>query len=108
MFVVAVATREENEPSVYNLSLRVTLTGREEPLIEGPFMIDFQNRPRARALGQIAGLVLPGPGVLGFTVSHGDREMAAWKIAVTQIGQPTIVNQPTQPATAPEGTAPIQ
>ena len=106
MLVVAVGIREDGEPSVFNMTLRVTLTGREQPLLEGPFMIDFQNRPRARALGQIAGLVLPGPGVLRFAIFYGDREMAAWDINVTQIGAPVVINQPAP--VAPAGVSPAQ
>jgi hypothetical protein len=100
MWIIAAGIRDENDPSVYNLTMRITLTGQQQPIVAAPFMIDFQNRSRARALGQIAGLVLPNPGVLRFSLSDGTSELGFWEVTVTQLGSPSVNMRPTS-AVAP-------
>lgn len=96
--VVTVSSREEGEPSLFTLSLRVTLSGHGHPLVQGSPSVDFQERPRARTLGIMSGLVIPGPGHLRFVLYEGDQELSAWDVFVRQIGEPTIVTQPTGPS----------
>ena len=60
LVAVIIATREETEPSTFNLGLRITQGGQGQPLADGPILLDFQSRPRARVLTFMNGLVVPG------------------------------------------------
>jgi hypothetical protein len=95
--IAIIASREETEPSTFDLNLRLTSTVQEQPLLQAPLRIDFQSRGRARVLAQIAGLPVPGPGRLRFSLLTGDDELAAWEVAVIQVSEPRIVVQPTGP-----------
>lgn len=95
--VVVVMSREESEPSLANLMLRVTLTGLDKPLVEGPMAIDFQGRLRTRGLGHIAGMPVLGPGLLRFSLHDGDKELAYWEVIVIQVSQPKFVTEPSAP-----------
>jgi hypothetical protein len=95
--VVALSSREEAEPSIFTLGLRITLSGHDQPLVHGSLFVDFQGRPRARTLGVVSGLLVPGPGNLRFSLSEGENELSAWDVIVRQIGEPTIVTQPAGP-----------
>ena len=62
----------------------------ERPVLEGPFLVDFQSRLRARALGQIAGLLISGPGILRFSLSDETQELVKWDVTVTKLGEGTF------------------
>jgi hypothetical protein len=103
--MIVMASREQTEPSAFDLNLRITLSGQEQPLLDGGFQLEFQNRPRARTLAQIAGLPIPSPGVLHFSLSYEERELSAWDVLVTQVPHPTITTQPAGPAGPPQPAA---
>jgi hypothetical protein len=100
--IIIMSVRDDTEPSTFNYNLRVTLTGQEHPLLQGPLLIDFQSRHRARTLAQIAGMPVLNPGVLRFSIFDGESEIAFWETAVTQIVAPTITTQPTSEQTTPQ------
>jgi hypothetical protein len=97
MTLIALAAREEAEPNNFSFTLKIFLSGQEQPLFQGPFLFDFQNRLRSRALAQIAGLVVPGPGTLRFEILDGEKQIGIWETFVVRIGEPQIVPQPTGP-----------
>ena len=78
----------------------------ERPVLEGPFLVDFQSRLRARALGQIAGLLISGPGILRFSLSDETQELVKWDVTVTKLGEGTFsiapVTPPAQPTPVPQ------
>jgi hypothetical protein len=64
-------------------------------MARGSIVVDFQGRLRARIITQIAGMIIPGPGRLKFTLlDDAERELAAWEVAVNKLGGPAIIPQP--------------
>ena len=97
--MVALALREANMPARYDIQMDITLN--DAPLIHGPFVVDFQDRLRARAIGQINGLVIPGPGTLRFRLVQNDETLAEGKTTVSMIGEPEMIQSPTAPSGPP-------
>jgi hypothetical protein len=94
--IATISSREEVEPSLFTLSLRITLG--DQQLVESSLSVDFQGRPRARTLGVMSGLMVPRPGNLRLALSEAENELSAWDVMVRHIGEPTIVTQPTGPS----------
>lgn len=96
MTVMAIASRERTEPSLFNLTIRIGMKG-QEPFVNSGLVMDFQDRIRARSLGQIAGLSVPSPGVLRFELLQEGNLLSSWETIVERVGEPTFVQQPTGP-----------
>jgi hypothetical protein len=94
---VFILAREEAEADSFNLTLRVTESGRDQPILEGPIFVQFQGRLRSRLLANIAGLPLVAPGRLQFAVFDDQHELARWEVTINQLVQPQITQQPSIP-----------
>ncbi len=82
-FVFAAAEKNGNGSAKMICHLEVGLNG--ETLLSIPFTLDFQGKPRAKAVISIAGLMVPAPGILRAAFSHDEQEVNACAIAVKRI-----------------------
>jgi hypothetical protein len=86
--VIAILTREEDDPADVQLQLTATLAGQH--LFAGPFPANFAAGLLSRTVVEMQGLVIPGPGDLSFVLRNGEQPLATWIIKVSQVGQPQL------------------
>ena len=104
MAVIAFLTREGSEPSTSTLQLVAELNG--QPIFGIPFPVDYQNHLKVRSINQIQGVPIPAPGILRVRLVDGARDLAEWKIQVSLVGQPQMVQQAPPEAPSPEAARP--
>jgi hypothetical protein len=89
MVVVSLLDRSPEEPDeLAGVQLIFTLGAQE--LFRQPFEGSFQGRLRMRAIAEISGLVIPGPGELNVTIQIGERLTSTWAMAINDIGRPVV------------------
>lgn len=89
MAVVALFQRTLDEPNEPE-GIQLVLTHGEQELVRQPLAASFQGRLRMRAIAEIAGMVVPGPGVINVTIEHGERQRSTWPIVVNNIARPVV------------------
>ena len=82
---------EPNEP----VGLQLVLTLGAQELVREPLAVSFQGRSRMRSITEVAGIVIPGPGVLKVTIQYGDNPAYTWPILINNIARPIV--QPILP-----------
>ena len=70
--------READEPDTVGITFRVNLN--DQGLLSQQVQLQFGDRLKARAIAELQGLALTGPGNLRVAVYHDDRELAGWVI----------------------------
>lgn len=94
MTVVALLERlpeEPNEPE----GLQFVIALGEQELVSQPLMASFQGRLRMRTVTEVAGIVVPNPGVLRVTLRDGANQTCTWPIVINNIARPIV--QPVLP-----------
>lgn len=81
--------RESTDPTQYTSNLRISF-GTEE-LVNQIFNIDFQGQLRTRSVLQMAGLLIPRPGIVTFHAQIQDPEVSAQYSFDITGNQPEIV-----------------
>jgi hypothetical protein len=97
MSVVAIVERSAQEPQRGSLLITGELNGKQ--IFSLPFAVDFQTHLKARAIADIQGLPLSGPGKLTIKALDGTTVVASWPMQVNHIGQPQIHVQTAAGAT---------
>jgi len=93
--VIALVNREQEDPDQIQFQLEAHLGNQQ--IAAGPFAINFFRQFSARGIGEMVGLVLPGPGTLRFVLRNGDTTMGSWTVSVVQVGQvPVQMHFPAQ------------
>jgi hypothetical protein len=87
--VLIILTRDPDEQAP---SLRLQIKIEDQILADGPIMVDFQEQFGTRTFAEIGALVIPGPGILTFSLLKDGTEWGKWIAQVVNPG-PTI----TQP-----------
>jgi hypothetical protein len=99
MAVVALLTREANEPSEpANVEMRFFLDAQE--IFRTPIRLNFQQHLRMRFVVDVQAIVLPRPGSLRVVIQHDGVELGQWKIQVNSIG-PGAFAAAVRPAVPP-------
>lgn len=100
---IVMLTREPADADNPTIQLTISLGGRS--LFESPIVVGFSQRLSARAVVDINGLVIPGPGTVRFALRDGNRDLGTWDVIVNQVGQPGIHTTalPARPAPAQPG-----
>lgn len=86
--VLMVLFRDPTDPAVPEVQLLVYLG--DQQLSASPLPVNFGQRLTVRAIADLNGLVIPGPGVLRFVVGIGAQVVDSWTINANQVGQPAI------------------
>ena len=84
--VVTVVSRNLNEPNKEELEVRLSLNRKH--IVSMPISIDFQKGKLSRFIGELQGLVLPGPGILRASLRHNNRTVNTWDIEILATGKP--------------------
>jgi len=74
-------TREEVDPSTVDAIISVSMAN--EAISTHPYQIDFQGTLRNRCVVTAGGIVVPGPGILKFSLTINNAEIAAIDVAVS-------------------------
>ncbi len=86
--VIALISREETDPTDFNIQLQATLGGQQ--LFSGPFPMNFAGGLMGRTVVEVQGLVIPGPDDLTFLLRVGEEVVSSWITKVSQVGQPQM------------------
>ena len=97
--VVMLASREQNDPSVVELHLQILLGVQQ--LFDGPVPINFNQQLLTRAIIDLQGLLLPGPGELRLLLKEADDVLESWAVVVNQVGGTPVQMIFPPPAAAP-------
>ena len=97
--VVAYLSREEADPSVVQLQLRI-FSGQQQ-LFDGPVSINFVQQLSTRSVIELNGLLVPAPVELRFVLLRGEDALDSWSVLINQVGLPAMqINLPPAPAPA--------
>jgi len=89
MAVVAMFDRTLEEPSdPEGVELTIFLGNQE--ISRGAMRLNFQGHLSMKAIYEVGGLVLAGPGTLEVAVTLENRKLATWPITLKNIGQPVV------------------
>jgi hypothetical protein len=90
MALVAILTREENEPRDVELQVIVTLNGNNI-LAQLQARVSFQSALKARAVINVQGMVFNEQGVCEIAIRHADAEpLGSWTMRVNLVAHPQI------------------
>ena len=81
--VFALLQREPGDPSAVSFTLRIAIDG--DVMSESPFPIDFGDKMKAKATGELQGYITPRAGKLEFALIDAGRVFASWSIVMTQV-----------------------
>lgn len=99
--VTALLSKSKKEREVASMKIHLTLN--DKPLVDVPFVIDFQGKQRARGIAEIQGLLVNEPGDIKAELTYKKKVLGEWSFEITQmVGQP--FTQLKQPDAAAEGT----
>jgi hypothetical protein len=103
--IIALLERTLDEPTVLE-SVTLEIRMDQDLLLTTPMNIDFQGRPRIRAIVEYQGFVVHRPGALTFTVRNADEILGIWRINAGQIGpsEAQVFAAPQGEPLAPVGT----
>jgi hypothetical protein len=107
--VVAALRRTMEEPAVLSTRLRGTLNNQQLFDLELP--LDFQTKPRTRAIGEMQGVLIPAAGRLRIGLYRDQAELGGWDIEIFAVGAPrvdlfTTPQGPSTPTAASSAAAP--
>jgi hypothetical protein len=85
--VVVLLTREATEPDKFSGRLVLSFNG-QVPLLNMEWPFDFQKKYKARAIGELQGIVIPASGILRASLYDDQKELAGWDIDLRFIGAP--------------------
>jgi hypothetical protein len=88
MDILALLERTPEESSQHDMRFRVAV--EETELVSAHLAIDFEDKPRNRAMVHVQGLVVPNPGTLTVTAYLNDVEIGDYSIAVDRLEGPTV------------------
>jgi hypothetical protein len=95
--IIALCERDETDPMTQNLELAFALDAQELGVFS--IAIDFQGRIRARAVANIQGLVITGPGRLKFMFRQQTKILSTWETIINSLGVQVVTE--TSSATGP-------
>jgi hypothetical protein len=95
--ILAAFERTPEEPSLFPLSLLVTLG--EQQVFKGTLAVNFAQQLHTRTVAEIGGLLISSPGKLKFSLFRDKEELASWVIAIERLNIPGMEQLPfpTQP-----------
>jgi hypothetical protein len=83
---IALLARTQDEPQEAGTKLVATMNNQN--LFEFAWPLEFKGRLKSRAVADLQGVVIPGPGTLRLGLWKDDSEIAFWNIDIVQIGPP--------------------
>jgi hypothetical protein len=86
--VIAVLSREEDDPPTPDFQLEVRLG--DQQLVAHPFNVNFANYLTTKAVAELNAIVVQTPGQLSFVLRQAGEEKAYWPVTITQLGQQPV------------------
>lgn len=86
--IIGMFSREETDPINIELQLQVTLGAAQ--LLVASVPLNFAHQLRTRAILELNGFLLPTPGLVVFSLRHGESLLTSWSIRANQVGQPSV------------------
>lgn len=86
--VVALLSKEEADPPVFQLQLQIFLGVQQ--LFAGPVHGNFFQQLSTRTVIEVNGLVIPAPGELRLVLINGEQPLGSWTVRVNQVGMPAM------------------
>jgi len=86
--IIAMLERTASESEDVPLTFKIYMDKTEQAQI--PFDLRFQGKLRVRALADLHGVVVQGPGTLRIACLNKSKEIGSWSIQITQMAPPTM------------------
>lgn len=89
---VLLLEKSNDEPNEIDLRIVGTLNSKE--LFNLPLKGSFEGKRHLRAVANVLGIPLSGPGTLTLIAKHKKKEIGSWPIQVLGVRTPTITEKP--------------
>lgn len=90
---IFVAQREKGDPETISYEIKISHNGKA--MGDVPTNFSFQGRPRTRAISNIQGIPIPGPGVLTIAATRKNKKFCSWSIPINDVSQPALSTSST-------------